>query len=136
MGVTVRRPVKVKVIVTDEFKTQRAAEVRAAAARLEAVGRQIDARVKQAAGAPESVTEQLNAQQRRNESAKAALALELQKLPSLQAGVEYLVATLEGLVEVDVGDNADRLGACEVVIKDGIIVEIRDGRCLEPDETL
>lgn len=135
MGVTVKRPVNVKVIVTEQFKTRRAAQIRAAVARLEAVGRQIEAQVQRSGGAPESVVERLNAERRRNEGARDALAQELRNLPSLEIGAEYSGGTLEGLVEVEVGDDATRLGACEIVIKDDTIIEIRDGRCLEPNET-
>lgn len=125
----------VRVIVTESFKTRRAAQLRAAVARLEAVGRQLDEQLRRAKGAPKGVAERLDAERRRNEATRHAVAQELQNLPSLQIGEEYPGGTLDGFVEVNVGDSAARLGVCEIVIKDDVIVDIRESRCLEPNET-
>jgi len=133
MAITVKRAVRVKVIVTEEFKEHRAAEVRAAIAGLDAVKKRLDfeldsaaKRAHPSAEAAEAFKEQLRAGQRKNERTRAALARELGSVESLEIGAEYDRGVLEGLVEVEVGDDFARIGSCEIIVRDDKIVEIRD----------
>lgn len=138
MGIIVKRSVRVKVIVTEQFKVRRSAEIRAAVGKLEAVGKSIDVQIARASVRPESagaILERLRAEQRRNEQARSALLGELERTSSLGISSEYDRGALEGTVEVNVGDDFSRLGACEIVVKDDKIVEIRDGTWPETHET-
>ena len=88
------------------------------------------------AGEPENaLAERLRAEQKRNEQARAALKRELEKVSGLETGSEYDWGALEGTVEVEVGDDFSKLGACEIVVKEDKIIEIRDGLCPEVSET-
>jgi len=139
--VIIKRAVHVKVVVTDEFKRHRAEEMGAAIARLDAVRKRLDfelesvaKRADLGAEAGEAMRERLRAGQRKNERARAALADELKTVESLEIGAEYHRGSLEGLVEVRVGDDFARISSCEIVVKDDKIVEIRDGLCPEMGE--
>ncbi len=135
MSVTVKRPVRVKVIVTEAFKQRRSAEIRAALARLDAVSKRVEFQVQNAGPGADAVTERLAAQKRRNQQARAALTHELEVVSSLDLGAEYDRGTLEGTVELEVGDDLSKLAGCEIVIEDDKIVEIRDGLCPQEIET-
>lgn len=136
MGILVKRPVRVKVVVTEGFKARRTAEIRTALAKLGVVGRQLNARIESTRDKPESpIAAGLGAQKQRNEQAYLALKRELENISGLETGSEYDWGALEGTVEVDVGDDFSKLGACEVVVKDDKIIEIRDRLCPEVNET-
>lgn len=135
MGVIVKRPVRVKVVVTEEFRTRRTAEMRTALAKLELVSRQLASRVQSLGGAAENpVAAGLLNQQNRNAQAHAMLREGLDKLAGSETGSEYDWGVLESTIEVEVGDSFSKLGACEIVVKDDKIIEIRDGVCPEPSE--
>ena len=139
MGVIVKRPVHIKIIVTDQFKTQRSAEIRAAIAKLDAVGRRIIAQMDNGTGCAQissAIGERLRVELRKNEQAKAALGREMGNILSLEVGAECHRGVMEGTVEVDIGDDISKLGVCEIVVRDDKIVEIRDGLCPEVNEIL
>lgn len=144
MGIIVKRPVRVMVVVTDQFKVRRSAENRTALAKLETVGKQLSARIESVSTdrreseseSASRIMERLLLEKRRNEQARVALRRELKKISLLETGTEYSWGTMEGTVEVEVGDDFSKLGVCEIVVKDDKIVEIRDGLCPEPNETL
>ncbi|MCE5323373.1 YlqD family protein [bacterium] len=126
MGIVIKRPVRVKVIVTEQFKEHRLAEMRAAQLRLEEVSKRLGAQL-ESASVPESIMERLRAEQRKSDEAKAALIREMSKVSSLEIGSEYERGVLEGDVEIEVGDDFSKVSSCEIVIKDEKVVEIRSG---------
>lgn len=136
MGVVVNRPVRVKVVVTERFKTQRSAEIRAALSKLEGLAKRLDFKLDRGTGKPDpeaqAVMERLRGERRNNERARLALVRELEKVSELEIGSEYRRGTLQGTVDVEVGDDFSKLGICEIVVKDDKVIEIRDGLC--PDE--
>jgi len=136
MGITIKRSVLVKVIVTEQFKVRRSAELRAALAKLDAAGKQIDARLDaslkraEAGSEPDrTVAARFQTARRNNERAAAELTRELEKLSATAVGSEYDRGALEGLVELEVGDDFSRASFCEIVVADDKIAEIRDGLC-------
>jgi hypothetical protein len=142
MGVIIKRAVRVKVVVTGEFKRRRAEEARTALARLDEVAKRLDFELGSLAkradkGAEEKarIGERLEQTRRRNERTRAAMARELEMVESLDIGSEHDRGAVEGLVEVNVGDDFSKLASCEIVVKDDRIIEIRDGICPETGET-
>ncbi|MGC8861954.1 MAG: YlqD family protein [Armatimonadota bacterium] len=134
MGIIIKRAVRVKVVVTEEFKARRSAEVRASMARLDEVAKRLEFELESLSrrsdkGEDEkaSIAERLRRAGRRNQQARAALARELETLQAVELGTEYDRGVLEGLVEVDVGDDFSRLAACEIVVRDDRIIDIREG---------
>ena len=142
MGITIKRAVRVKVVVTEEFKAQRSAEILASMAKLDEVRKRLGFELESAArrkegGAetPAEVAERLRAELRRNEQTRVLLRSRLEQLSSLEIGSEFDHGRLAGQVEVNVGDDFSKLASCEIVVKDDRIIEIRDGLCPETGET-
>lgn len=141
MGVLIKRSVRVKVVVTDQFKTRRTAELRSALAKLDVVKKRIEFEMGAAcrraeAGAQDAkLIERLDAGLHNNDRARSAVIQELDKISALEVGSEYERGVVEGLVEVNVGDDFAKVSSCEIVVLDDKITEIRDGLCPEPSET-
>jgi hypothetical protein len=71
---------------------------------------------------------QIEAEKRRHEALKQELANQLGEVEGLELGSEFPRGTVEGLVEVSVGDDLMQQAAgASIVIKDGVILEIREG---------
>jgi len=132
----IKRKVAVKVIVTDGFKQEVLARLRQALKKVEQSQQQLeyDGRKylselegKDPAQA-EAFRRKLDRQKRKQEEIRARLAAELADAEQLELGTEYPQGTLEGLAEINVGDNlSEKLQAAELVLKDGLVVEIRHG---------
>lgn len=134
MGIVIKRPVRVMVVATEQYKDRRTIEIRTTLAKLDAVRKRIASQLEsnrenENAQAGKQIAQRLYVELQRNEQARAALMGELEKISSLETGAEYERGTLEGTVEVEVGGDFSKLGECEIVVKDNIIVEIRDGLC-------
>jgi len=57
----------------------------------------------------------------------------VQEARELQLNTEYTQGTLDGMVDVSVGDNLfDKISRTEILVKDGIVLEIREN---SPRET-
>lgn len=138
MGILVKRSVRVRVIVTDDFRARRTTEIRTALAKLDAVRKRIEFELESATkrpGAGDALAERLRTGLRNNERARSALGAELDKLAALETGSEYDRGTLDGLVEVEVGDDFAKIASCDIVVKDDKIVEVREGQWPQPNET-
>ncbi len=135
MGVVVKRAVRVKVVVTEQFKARQSAEVNAVLARLESEAKALIPRLealRKASGAgPDQMNnlERLESSLRRNEKARGDAAAELERVSRLKIGATVDRGMLEGLVEVNLGDDFTGLVDCEILVKDDLVVEIRDGQC-------
>ena len=58
------------------------------------------------------------------------LMVKIEEAKSLPLNSEFVQGTLEGPVKVTIGDNLyQKVGASEVVVLDGVIVEIRNSEC-------
>jgi len=139
MGILVKRSVRVKVVVTEEFKARRTAELRAAVAKLDAVRKRLEFELmtvsKAAGGETSPIAERLRAGLRNNERARNALAKDLETIEKLELGAEYERGLIEGLVEINVGDDFSKIASCEIVVKDDKVIEIREGQWTDPSAT-
>ena len=71
--------------------------------------------------------QQLEAEKRKHEDVKAALQEQLKEYQELVLGEEFARGTIDGDIEIKVGDNLDeKLGQAEILVEDGIVKEIRD----------
>jgi hypothetical protein len=134
MGMTVVRPLVVKAIVTESFKKQYLSEIEDTVKRLDAVITQIDTQIRRAELerqiTPQSraFRQQLEVERSRQEAARMELQARMKEAEGLEINSEFSQGTIESLVELSVGDNFfTRLARAEVVIKDGIVIEIREG---------
>jgi len=135
MGITVSRPVVIKAVVTESFKRLYIQDLEEAMKRVDAIVLQIDTQIRRAElerqVSPQSRAgrQQLELERARQEATKAELSMRLREAQELALNSEFPQGTMESLVEVSVGDNLfDKIGRTELVVKDGIVLEIREER--------
>lgn len=133
MGLTISRPVVIKAIVTESFKRLYVQDLEEAMKRVEAIVQQLDTQIRrtelerQVTPQARAIRQQLELERARQEATRAELAMRLREAQQLELNSEFAQGTVDGLVEVKVGDNLfTKIGRTELVIKDGIIMEIRE----------
>ncbi len=133
MGITVVRPVVVKAIVTEAFKKQYLSEIEDTVRRLDMVIAQIDTQIRrtelerQITPQARAIRQQLEVERSRQEAARMELAARMKEAEGLELQSEFSQGTIESMAELSIGDNFfTRLARAEVVIKDGIVIEIRE----------
>jgi hypothetical protein len=69
---------------------------------------------------------QIDEEKARQNAAKSDLMMKIEEAKRLQIGSEFVQGPLEGPVHVSIGDNLyKKVGGAEIIVKDGIIQEIR-----------
>jgi hypothetical protein len=133
MGLTISRPVAIKTIVTESFKRLYIQDLEDAIKRVEAMEQELLTQIRrselerQLTPQARAVRQQLELERSRQEATRAELQMRLRDAQQLELNTEFLQGTVEGLVEVQVGDNLfTKISRAEVVVKDGIIIEIRE----------
>lgn len=133
MGLTVSRPVAIKAIVTESFKRLYIQDLEDALKRVETVEQELVTQIRrselerQLTPQSRALRQQLELERARQEATRAELQMRLRDAQQLELNTEFLQGTVESLVEVNIGDNLfTRLGRAEIVVKDGIIMEIRE----------
>lgn len=132
-SITVHRPVVIKAIVTEGFKRLYVADLEDAIKRVDAVMQQIDVQSRrvdlerQVTPQARALRQQLELERARQEAALVELRTRLREAQDLKLNEEFTQGTLEGTVEVSVGDNLfDKISRTEIIVKDGIVLEIRE----------
>lgn len=132
-SITVQRPVVIKAIVTEGFKRLYIADLEDAIKRVDAIVQQIEVQARrvdlerQVTPQSRALRQQLELERARQEAALAELQIRLREAQDLTLNEEFLQGTIEGTVEVSVGDNLfDKISRTEIIVKDGIILEIRE----------
>ncbi len=134
-SIELKRVVMVKAIVTDAFKQNLQKELERAVSNIDAQSVQLDQRSKayldnlkkkglnqRAAAFKHQMTEEKSKQA----AAKSDLLMKIEESKKLKIGSEFVQGPLEGPVMVGIGDNLyKKVGGTEVIVKDGIIQEIR-----------
>ena len=134
--IELKRVVMVKAIVTEPFKQNLVKELERAATNIESQISQMEERGKnyledlkkkglmQKAAA---FRHQIDDEKSRQSAARTDLLLKIEEAKTLQLGTEFVQGPLEGPVTVKMGENLyKKVGGAEVVVKDGIIQEIRE----------
>ena len=133
-SITVQRPVIIKAIVTEAFKRLYVADLEEAIKRVDAIVTQIDVQARRfelerqvTPQQSRSLRAQLDLERQRQEATRIELQARLREAQDLQINTEFTQGTIEGTVEVSVGDNLfDKISRTEIIVKDGIILEIRE----------
>ena len=132
-SITVNRPVVIKAIVTEGFKRLYVADLEDAIKRVDAIIQQIDVQSRrvdlerQVTPQTRALRQQLELERARQEATQVELRARLRDAQDLKLNDEFVQGTLEGAVEVSVGDNLfDKISRTEIIVKDGIILEIRE----------
>lgn len=133
MAITIARPVVIKAIVTESFKRLYTQELQTAIARVDELVTQIDTQVRrtelerQITPQARTIRQQLELERARQEATRAELQARLREVEALDLNSEFPQGTVESFTEVNVGDNLfQKLGRTELVVKDGIIIEVRE----------
>jgi len=80
--------------------------------------------------------QQIDAEKRRLEAVKHELAEREGEIDKLEIGSEYPRGTVEGQVEIAVGDNLfEKLAGYQLLVKDGLVTEIRKQE-LRPEDVI
>jgi hypothetical protein len=131
-----KRVVMVKAVVTEAFKDNLVKELERAVKNLDTQVQQMDFQAKshmedlKKKGMISQMTSfkrQLEEEKGRQAAAKADLQMKIEEAKKLVLNSEFIQGPLEGPVTVKTGDNLyKKIGAAEVLVKDGIIQEIRN----------
>ena len=134
-SIELKRVVIVKAIVTEAFKENLIRELERAIRNLEDQATKIEDQskayfenLKQKGMVQRANTfkQQLEDERARKIAAKSDLLMKIEDAKNLQLNNEFVQGPLEGPVEVAVGDNLyKKIGGAEIIVKDGIIKEIR-----------
>lgn len=132
--ITIRQPVAVKFILTEETKQNWLAELRrlinATIAELEELefrGKQWmrDAE-KQGEGAVEEASQRIEMERTQRVERREQLIQQLSQIQQLDLESEVANGTVETNVDVNVGDSWEKvLQGSEIIVKDGVVIEIR-----------
>ncbi len=134
-GITVKRSIGVCVIVSEEFKAELKSELQEAATetqrridQMEMHSRRLLAELQRSdLSQAMQARKQIEAERQRHDALKQDIQRQLQEVDKLEIGSEYPRGTVEGVVELNQGDDlVQKLSGSQVVIKDGVIVEIRE----------
>jgi hypothetical protein len=131
-SITLIRPVVVKAIVTETFKENYKRDLQEALRGVEDLIARIDSQIRrlelerQITSQNRVVRQQLEVERSRQEALRAELLERLREAERLELNTEFPQTTVDAQVEVRVGDNLfQKLGRAEIVVKDGIVMEIR-----------
>ncbi|SHF31902.1 YlqD protein [Desulforamulus putei DSM 12395] len=129
---TITRPVMVKVRVTDNYKKSLAMELRQTVAKLELELQQIEYQTrklqeiaKKNPGAAEAALAQWEQEKQKRLDTRLKLLDKIKEVGKLENGSEVLQGKVESFVQVQVGDDWNRLMSAEIILVDGKVAEIR-----------
>jgi actin-like ATPase involved in cell morphogenesis len=134
-GVTVRRSIEVIAIVTEQFKQELKAELQLAAEEAQRRTEQMDVQGRRLLADLQrtdltqamSARRQIEAERRRADAVKQDIQRQLEEADKLEIGSEYPRGTLEGVTELNEGDDLiKKLTGTQILVKDGVIVGIRE----------
>lgn len=129
-----RQDVGLIFIVTNELKTRLLGEFDEAAEDVQRQIEQFDFRARHALAELQradlnramAARQQIDAEKRRLEAVKHELQDRRAEIEALTIGSEYPRGTIEGYVDVAMGDNLfEKLAGVQVVVKDGKVIEMR-----------
>lgn len=129
-----KQSVLVKAIITEEFRTELLSKLRGAIAEIDLSVQQLENQGQRyLLGIDRSniqqmmaVRQEIEEEKKKQELLKSQLNEKIKEVEGLSLGVEYPQGNLEGFVEVTLGDDLTaKITRQEIVIRDGIIIEIR-----------
>ncbi len=140
-GLTIKRPVLVKVKVTEEFKRKMALEIQEAIKKLDSELQQLDFQIKRVVAElekknPPGITaarQHFENEKQKRVKAKSNLSEQLKNTGKLALGAEVVQGTLESVTDINVGDDWNDIMGIEILICDNKIIDIR-GRNKTSDE--
>lgn len=139
--ISIRQPVTIKIILTEETKQAWLAELRRLVNSTIAELEELEFRSKQwlrdaekqGEGAVQATEERIEQEKNQRIEQREQLIQQLTQIQQMDIGTEVSNGTVETSVDVKVGDSWDSIAqGSEIVIKDGVVIEIRqNGQVLE-----
>ncbi len=135
MAISVNRSIGILVIVTEQFKEDLKAELQLAAEEAQRRTDQMELQSRRLLADLQrtdltqamSARRQIEAERRRADAVKQDIQRQIEETDKLELGSEFPRGTIEGTVEINQGDDLiKKLTGSQVVIKDGVIIEIRE----------
>jgi hypothetical protein len=135
VGLSVRRSISILAIVTEKFREEFKAELQEAITTTQHRIDQMDFQSRrfladlQATDLTQAMNarRQIEAEKRRHEALKQELSQQLSEADTLELGSEFPRGTIEGNVELEVGDDLmQKVAGASLVVKDGVVIEIRE----------
>lgn len=133
--VTLKRTVTIKAIVTEDFKNYLTYELETAIKDLQQKIQGMEQQGKalidslQSEGSSDqikSIEQQLKLEKQQQQNVINDLTRRIEEAKGLQLDTEFVQGTIDGFVGVKVGDNLyQKLGALEIIVKDGIIQDLK-----------
>ncbi len=132
--VEVNRTITIKAIVTRRYKEQLLEELRSSIKRIEMEIQQLEFQSKRHLVDMERQTpsnalerkQQIDLEKKKRCEERARLVEKIKSNSHLEIGTEVRAGTLQGMVNVEIGDDWDNLMNVEIVLQDGKVVEIRE----------
>jgi hypothetical protein len=133
---TIKQPVAVKIVLTEATKQQILMEQRRQVERitaeleqLEQQGRQmLEQAMAQGGEVAKQVRDRLEAERNARLQQREQLIQQIQQIQQMPLGSEIQTMTVETTIDVRVGDDWNKvLRGSEIIVKDGIVHEIRRG---------
>lgn len=131
--ITIMRTITVKQVVTENFKKKAALEIQEALKKVELDIDNFDKQTKKTIteltlkgySQINQVKQQVETEKEKLNSYKQQLLERLKLISKLNLDEEVVQGTVDGPMDITVGDNFDGLNKVEVILKDGVVVEIR-----------
>lgn len=141
-SIQLKRPVLIKAIVTEVFKTNANAEIQNALQQIDLQLQQLEFQSKRALSDLEKrmivpasgitkdqvdgLRNQIDNERNRLSGMKTELLQRMEVIKQLELGTEFVQGTVDNYVEVKKGENLyEKMSNTEVIVKDGVVVEIR-----------
>lgn len=129
----INRKIRVKAIVTPGFKTALMEEIAEGLKKIDVELNILEQRSKKtiteltlkASPNAQIVKEQLDWEKKKREDARTSLKEQSKVISELEDGTEVVQGEIEGPFEIKVGDTWDAIFNKEIILKDGVVVDIR-----------
>ncbi len=135
MGIKVNRSIGIQVIVTEAFKQELKVELQEASDEVQRRSDQMELQSRRFLAEVQrtdlsqamNARKRIEAERRRHEAMKEDIQRQIEEVDKLELGSEYPRGALESTVEINEGDDiVKKLTGSQIVVKDGVIVEIRE----------
>lgn len=118
--------VTVKVVVTDTFRQQLQAEIESNLQQLSENQKKLQEILQGDAGGDPGQLERVKGELQKLDHCAEELRWRVKEAQSLKNGAELFLHTVQALMPVSVGQPYQRGGNQEIIVKDGIVVELRN----------
>ncbi|MDR3563838.1 MAG: YlqD family protein [Negativicutes bacterium] len=127
-------PVTVKAKVTEQLKTQLAAEIQDALKKADMELQQIDFHAKRVmteqakldAQGLTALRQQIEAEKQKRMEFKAHMTERLKETAQLEIGAEIVQGNMERVITIGIGDDLHKIMAAEILLEDGKVIAFRD----------